>query len=142
MSGTGTKEGQGITVAFATLSLTLNLLDVSQDGVTVEDINCSDQATTGYEEYVASTLIEGGTYTWNVNWNLLDQLALYAGMGSADTMTVTYPKSASTATTAANDAVPVYINSISKTGAKGSLINGTITFKVTGTPTYGNEIPA
>ena len=138
----GIKEGQGITLTFAVLSLTLNLLDVSQDGVTVEDINTSDQATTGYEAYVGSTLTEGGTYTWNVNWNLLDQAALYAAMGTADTMTATYPKSVSTATTAANDAVPIYLNSVTKTGAKGALINGTITFKVAGTPTYGNEIPA
>ena len=138
----GIKEGQGITLTFATLSVTLNLLDVSQDGVSVEDINTSDQATTGYEAYVGSTLIEGGTYTWNINWNLLDQNALMAGMGSSDTITATYPKSISTAQSAANDSVPAYINNISKTGAKGSLINGTITFKVSGTPTFTDEVPA
>lgn len=142
MSGTGTKEGQGITLTFAALSLTLNLLDVNQDGVSVGDINCSDQATTGYEQYVGATLVEGGTYTWNVNWNLIDQNALYAAIGTADTMTATYPKSASSAVSAANDAVPIYINNISKTGAKGDLIKGTIAFKVAGTPTYTDEVPA
>ena len=138
----GIKEGQGIVLTFAVLSLTLNLLDVSQDGVTVEDINTSDQATTGYESYVGSTLVEGGTYTWAVNWNLIDQVALYAAMGTSDTMTATYPKSVSTAQNAASDAVPIYINSISKNGAKGDLIKGSITFKVAGTPTYVDELPA
>ena len=138
----GIKEGQGITLSFAAISVTLNLLDVSQDGATVEDINTSDQGTTGYETYVGSTLVEGGTYTWAINWNLLDQSALYAAMGTSDTMTATYPKSVSTATSAANDAVPIYINSISKNGAKGDLIKGSITFKVAGTPTYNDEVPA
>ena len=140
---TGIKEGQGITLALATLSsIVLNLLDISQDGVSVGDINSSDQGTTGYETYVGTTLKEGGTYTANVNWNLLDQNALMGAIGSNDVMTATYPKSISTAVSAANDSVPIYINNISKTGAKGDLIKGTIAFKVAGTPTFTDEVPA
>lgn len=139
MSGAGIKEGQGITLSFASLAIVLNLLDVSQDGISVSDINCSDQSTTGYEQYVGSTLIEGGTYTWNVNWNLEDQAVLYAAINTDDVMTATYPKSDSGNTTAASDAVPIYINNIQKTGAKGDLIKGVIVFKVAGTPTYVTE---
>ena len=139
----GIKEGQGITLALTTLSsIVLNLLDINQDGASAGDINSSDQATTGYETYVGTTLVEGGTYTANVNWNLLDQSALMGAIGVTDVMTVTYPKSVSTATTAAKDAVPIYINNISKTGAKGDLIKGTIAFKVAGTPTFTDEVPA
>ena len=136
MPGDGIQERQGISITFGTLVVTLNLLDVSQDGVSVTDINTSDQGTTGYETYVASTLIEGGTYTWTVNWNLKDQAALMAGIGSDDTMTITYPK---TLTAASTDVIPCYINNIQKSGAKGDLVKGTIAFKVRATPTFTDE---
>jgi hypothetical protein len=139
MSGTGTKEAIGITVGFAALSLTLNLLDINLDGVSVSDINCSDQATTGGEEYVGSTLIEGGTYTTNVNWNLQDQAALMAAIGTTDTITFTYPKAASGSAAAGSDAFPGYINSVSKAGAMKALFTGTIVFKIAGTITTVTE---
>ena len=130
MSGTGVQEGQGFTVAFSTLSLTLNFVDVSEDGPEVTNINCSDQGTTGYEEYLPSTLKEGGSYTFNVNWNLTDQNALYAAMGVVDTVTITWPK---TLATAATDVFDGYIQKITKTAQKGSLITGVITIFKDGT---------
>ena len=142
MSGTGTVEGQGITVAFAALSLTLNMLDISMDGVSVTDINCSDQSTTGYEKYVGSTLKEGGTYTVNVNWNMLDHNALMAAIGTTDTVTFTYPKSDSANAIAPSDAFSAYINNVSKTGAKGDLFKGTVTFKIAGDITTVDEAAA
>ena len=140
MSGTGTVEGQGITVAFAALSLTLNLLDISMDGVSVSDINCSDQATTGGEEYIASSLREGGTYTVNLNWNLQDQAALMAAIGTTDTITFTYPKATSGSAAAGSDAFSGYINNVSKNGGKGDLFKGTVVFKVAGTITTVTEV--
>jgi hypothetical protein len=140
MSGTGTVEGQGVTIAFATLSLTLNMVDLSQDGVSVADINCSDQDTTGYEDYVGGTLKEGGTYTVNVNWNMLDHAALFAAIGTTDTVTITYLKSNSTNTIAPSDAFPAYINNVSKpTIGKNDLIKGTIVFKIAGDITVTDE---
>ena len=139
MSGTGTKEGQGITLGFATIAAVLNLVDIAQDGVSVADINCSDQSTTGGEEYVAATLIEGGTYTANVNTNLRDINVLTAAIGVTDTITVTYPKSVSGATTQASHAFSGYINNVTQTGAKDDLIKGTIVFKVAGTITSVSE---
>ncbi len=133
MSGTGTTEAIGITVAFGSLSLTLNMLNISMDGVSVSDINCSDQSTTGGEEYVASTLVEGGTYTINVNWNLQDQAALMAAVGTTDTITFTYPKASSGSSTAGSDAFSGYINSVSKNGSMKELFKGTIVFKIAGT---------
>ena len=73
-SGTGKAEGQGFTVSFAVLAIILNLLDVNITGPSVTSINCSDQSTTGFEEYIASTLKEGGNYTFNIQWNLEDQV--------------------------------------------------------------------
>ena len=139
MSGTGTTEAIGITVAFGSLSLTLNMLDINMDGVSVSDINCSDQATTGGEEYVGSTLIEGGTYTINVNWNLQDQAALMAAVGTTDTITFTYPKASSGSAAAGSDAFSGYINNVSKTGAMKALFTGTIVFKIAGTITTVTE---
>ena len=137
--GAGYVEGQGITVAFSALSVTINLLDISMDGISVTDINTSDQATTGYETYVASTLKEGGTYTANINWNMLDHVALLAAVGTTDTSTWTYPKSDSTNTTAPSHAFSMYINSLTMSGAKGELFKGVITFKVAGDITAVNE---
>ena len=139
MSGTGTTEAIGITVAFGALSLSLNMLDINMDGVSVTDINCSDQATTGGEEYVGSTLIEGGTYTVNVNWNLKDQAALMAAVGTTDTITFTYPKATSGSSVAGSDAFSGYINNVSKAGAMKALFTGTITFKIAGTITTVTE---
>lgn len=139
MSGTGVKEGQGIKVAFGSSAAVINLVDINMDGVSVTDINCSDQDTTGGEQYVGSTLIEGGTFTCNVNWNLRDQAVLMATVGTTDTITFTYPKNTSGATTAASHAFSGYINNISETGAKGELIKGTVVFKVAGTITTVTE---
>ena len=129
---TGIKEGQGITITFGTTSVTLNLLDVTMSGVTRTDIETSDQDTTGYMNYIPSTLAEGGTFVCNVNWNLNDHNALMvaATTAAAETITFTYPKVNSADATAPTDAFTGYINSITKTVAKGSLINGTMTLKV------------
>ena len=132
MSGTGTVEAQGITMSLATLTYALNLLDISMDGVSVSDILFSDQSTTGYEEYIGSTLKEGGTYTVNVNWNMRDHAALMAAIGTTDTATFTYPKVLSGDTTAPSDAFSSYINSVSKTGVSKELFKGTISFKIAG----------
>lgn len=135
----GTVEGQGITIGFASLSITLNLLDISLDGVSVTDINTSDQSTTGTETYIASTLKEGGTYTINLNWNMLDHTALMAAIGTTDTFTITYPKSNSGSVTAPSDAFSGYINNITKTGAKGDLFKGTMVIKIADDITTTNE---
>lgn len=140
MSGTGTVEGQNITIGFAALSITINMIDVNMDGVSVTDINTSDQSTTGTEQYVASTLKEGGTFTVNVNWNLLDQAALMAAIGTTDVITFTYPKSLTGSAVAGSDAFSGYINNVSKTGAKADLIKGVITFKIAGDITTVTEL--
>lgn len=142
MSGDGVAEGQGITMTAATLALILNLLNLNQDGPEVTDINCSDQGTTGFEEYLPSTLKEGGTVAWTVNWNLEDQAALYAAVGVKDTWTITYPfHDPVTNATAATDVLPMYLKKVTKTGQKGQTIEGTLNFKVAGTPTFTNEQP-
>ena len=142
MSGTGVKEGQGVTLTWLVASFSINLLDLNQDGVSVSDINCSDQATTGYEQYVASTLIEGGTYTAKVNWNLKDQVALYAALGVVDTISFVYPKNETLAVTPASDTFEGYINSISKVAQKEQLIQGTIVIKVAKDITFVDETDA
>ena len=138
--GQGTAEGQGFTIDFATLTTlaNINLVDINMDGVTVPDVNCSDQGTTGYEKYIGGSLKEGGTYTATINWNLLDSATLLTDMGSKDTLTITCPKSAA-ANTAATHAFPAYINSLTMTGQKGSVITGSLRFKVAGDITITDE---
>lgn len=142
MSGTGVKEGQGVTITFGTQTIILNLVDINQDGITVADINCSDQSTLSFEEYVPATLAEGGTYTCLVNWNLKDQVALYAGLGVLDVITFTYPKNETAAVTPASDSFDGYINSITKVAQKEQLIQGTIVFKVAKDITFVDESAA
>lgn len=139
--GAGTVEGQGFTIAFATLTTlaNINLVDIAMDGVTVPDVNCSDQGTTDYEKYVGGSLKEGGTYTASINWNMLDSATLLTDMGSTDTLTLTCPKSIST-NNAATHVFSAYINSLTMTGQKGSVINGSLRFKVAGNIVITDEV--
>lgn len=137
-SGVGKVEGQGFSLSFAVLAIILNLLDVNVTGPSVTSINCSDQSTTGFEEYIASTLQEGGNYTFNIQWNLEDQVSLYASVGVDDTMTVTWPIGTA-GNTAASDGVPGYIESLTKVSEKGTIINGVLVWKVADDVVVTNE---
>ena len=141
MPSTGVAEGQGITLTFGTSSLTVNIVDVNQSGITRQDVNTSDQATTGLETYIPSTLAEGGDFNFKVNWNLSDHAALYtaATSASAETITITYPKNNSGNAIAADDEFTGYINMINKTGQKGSVIEGNIKIKVADDITVTDE---
>jgi hypothetical protein len=136
---TGIKEGIGATLGFGTSSVTINLVDVNLDGVSVEDIPTFDQSTTGYKTYVSSTLAEGGTVSFKVNWNLYDSVALEGAKGVAQTMTVTLPKPVSGDTTAPSYSFPGYLKSFSITNTIGTLVEGSCVIKVAGdlTPVNG-----
>ena len=140
--GTGVAEGQGITLSFASSSVTLNILDVNYSGISRTDIDISDQGTTGLRRYIPSTLAEGGDVTFNVNWNLQDQAALYtlATSTTAENITITYPFSDSaTNSDAADDVFSGYVKNITKSGSEGSLINGSVVIKVADDITFDDE---
>ena len=141
MPSTGVAEGQGITLGFGTSSLTLNIVDVNQSGITRQDVNTSDQGTTGLETYIPSTLAEGGDFNFKVNWNLYDHAALYtaATSGAVETITITYPKNTAGDATAPDDEFSGYINMINKTGQKGTVIEGNIKIKVADDMTVTDE---
>jgi hypothetical protein len=135
---TGIQEGQGFTLGFGSSSVTLNLLDVNMDGISRTDVLTTDQSTTGLETYIASTVAEGGTFTFNVNWNFTDQAALYtlATSTAAETITITPPK---TLTTAGTIAFSGYVNNLNMNGQKGTLCNGTMVIKVADDITFTDE---
>jgi hypothetical protein len=116
---TGIQEGQGFTLGFGTSSVTVNLVDVNVDGITRTDVLTTDQSTTGLETYIASTIAEGGTCTFAINWSFTDQAALYtlATATDAETITITPPKTLATAGTIAFTG---YVNSINLVGQKGT----------------------
>jgi len=124
------KEGIGCTLGFGTSSVTLNLLDVALDGVSVEDIATFDQSTTGYKTYIASTLTEGGTMTFNVNWELYDHSALEGALGVSQTITITLPKVNSGDATAPSYSFTGYLKNISQSAQIGDLIKGSLQIKV------------
>jgi hypothetical protein len=132
------KEGIGCTLGFGTSSITLNLLDVSLDGVSIGDIQTHDQSTTGYITYIAATLTEGGTMSFNVNWELYDHVALEGALGVSQTITITLPKVNSGDTTAPSYAFSGYLNNISQSAQIGDLIKGTLTIKVADDITFTN----
>lgn len=137
-SGTGTHEGMGFTLGFDSSSVILNLVDVNIDGITRSDILTSDQSTTGLETYINSTLAEGGTCSFAINWNFTDHAALYALATSSapETMTITPPTTLASASTIEFSG---YVNSINMTGQKGSLCNGTLRVKVADDITFTDE---
>jgi len=124
------KEGIGCTLGFGTSSITLNLFDVSLDGISMSDIATHDQSTTGYITYVASTLTEGGTMSFNVNWELYDHVALEGALGVSQTITITLPKVNSGDATAPSYSFTGYLNNISQSAQIGDLIKGTLQIKV------------
>lgn len=138
MPSTGVREGQGFTIGFSSSSVTVNLVDVNMEGITRSDVLTSDQGTTGLETYIASTLAEGGTFNFSINWNFLDHAALYtlATSTAAETVTITPPK---VLTTAGTIAFTGYVNNISMTGQKGSVCNGSMRIKVADDITFTDE---
>ena len=127
---TGIKEGIGATLGFGTSSVTINLVDVNLDGVSVEDIPTFDQSTTGYKTYVSSTLTEGGTVGFKVNWNLYDHAALEGALGLAQTLTITLPKPVAGDATAPSYAFTGYLKQIQANNTIGTLVEGTCSLKV------------
>lgn len=136
---TGIKEGIGADVTFGTSAITTNFLDISLDGISVEDIDTSDQSTTDTKTYIASTLKEGGTVTIKLNTNGYDLLDLHDAVGVMQTVTVRPPKVVSTDTTRPSWAFSGYIKSYSAVvGAIGSLQTQNVVVKVAGTVTTTN----
>ena len=127
------KEGMGATITFATSSgMALNIVGVNYDGASVGDINISNQSTTGYEEYIPSTLIEGGTVTIECNTNGRKINELFAAVGILQTITITLAKVLSGDATAPSYAFPGYINSVSHANQKGTQQTHSIKIKVAG----------
>ncbi len=138
MSGTGVAEGQGFTVSFATLSLTINYVDLEDSGSEVPDVNCSDQATTGDEAFLPGKLRAGGEYVFTINANLLDRTALYGARGVEDVITVTWPVSAA-ANTAGSDVFTGWIKNLTHSARRGEVMTQRLTIKKKQSVTYNNE---
>lgn len=133
---TGIKEGMGGDVTFATSSLTLNFKDITLDGVSVNDIETSDQATTGGRTYIASTLVEGGTVSLMCNTNGYNLSNLYGAIGVSQDIDVRPPKVLTGDTTRPNYSFTGYIKSVSHVvGTEGNLQTHNISIKVGSTVT-------
>ena len=55
--------GNGVTLALGTSGWTLNVVSISVAGQTLEMLDDSDLATTGYTEKLAADLIDAGSFT-------------------------------------------------------------------------------
>ena len=130
-------QTNGMALTFTTASgFVPDIISYSKDGETADDVETSDLSTTGFRTYEPGFLVEGGTYTFELQ---LDTTFIPISTGLTDTVTITYPISVA-GNTAATTVFQGYVNSISEAGGINELITSTLVLKVAGTPVFTEEM--
>ena len=130
-------QTNGMTLTFATASgYVPDIISYSKDGETADDVETSDLSTLDFRTYEPGFLVEGGTYTFELQ---LDTTFVRLATGLTDTVTITYPISVS-GNTAATEIFQGYINSYSESGGINELISATLVLKVADTPVFTEEM--
>jgi hypothetical protein len=121
--------GMGTTVAFGTqTTFTPELVSVSHNGVTVEDVETSHLGTTGTKTYIAADLKEGGELSCEIHF-LGSQNPTIGG--SPETITIDWSGTGDSWTFSG------YIKSFSANAAMGpELMSGTMVIKAAGAVTF------
>ncbi len=130
-------QTNGMTITFATASgFVAKITAYSMDGETADDVETSDLSTIDFRTYEPGFIIEGGTYTYEIQVDVTD---VRLATGVSDVATITYPVSVS-GNTAAFRNFPCYINSYSEAGSINELITGSMVIKAAGTVTFQEEL--
>ena len=90
--------GNAATITFATSSFTASFTDLDPGELTKEDLDTSHLGTTGQKTYKATDLVEPGELTATFFFDSSDSLP---GLGTSETVTVTFPNNGTTAATIA-----------------------------------------
>ncbi len=120
--------GTGTAIVFGTSGFTAEITDVNGSDMTREDIDISHLGTTGYKEYMPSTLIEGGTVDFEFAFDPDQQPPI---SGASETITITFPIPAG-GSTAATLAFSGYLNSWSWGAPLEEKMTASATIKVDG----------
>ncbi len=118
----------GMTLTCATVPHVWNVLDVTLPDVKIGDVKTTHMGTTTANSYIPTKLYEGGELGFALHFS--PDMSISAMMGVSDTWTLTFPKSPSTATTAATWSWSGYVNSYSGKAPVEGLITGDIKVKV------------
>ena len=127
--------GNGLTVAFGTTTAydTVNIEDVSYDGISTEDIDVSHLGSTGYRDYIPGDLKEGGTITVSIQH---DDNNPTLPVHVTETVTITPPIPDTAHGTSGTAAFAGYINNVSWTYSNDDKVAGSYTIKVAGDVTF------
>lgn len=131
-------QGSGATFTFGTSSFTANIVDISQDSETRDDIDTSHLGTTSYMTFDPADLSDGGTYTLKIQFDP-ENLASIPRKAATETMTLTYAISNSGNASNGTAVFVGYVNSVSGTIAVNELLESDLQIKVAGTPTFTSE---
>ncbi len=121
--------GMGTTIAFGTqTTFTPEVVSVSHNGVTVEDVETSHMGTTGSKTYIAADLKEGGELSFDIHFLGSQNPTIGA---APETVTVDWSGAGDTWTFSG------YIKSFSASANMGpELMSGTIVVKCAGAVTF------
>ncbi len=131
-------QGSGATFTFNTSAFTANIVDISQDSETRDDIDTSHLGTTSYMTFDPADLSDGGTYTLKIQFDP-ELLATIPRKAASETMDLEYAISDSGNTTKGKASFTGYVNSVSGTIAINELLETDLQIKVAGTPTFTSE---
>jgi len=126
--------GTGTTIAFGTSSYSTEILSISGNDITREDIDVTHMGSTNYREFIPGDLVDGGTIEMEILLDPDDQPPI---AGAAETITITFPIP-SGSSNGATLAFTGYINAWSWTAPLEETMSGTITIKIDGKGTEPN----
>lgn len=131
-------QGNGATFTFNTSSFTANIVDISQDGETRDDIDTSHLGTTSYKTFDPADLSDAGTYTLKIQFDP-EELASVPRKAAKEVMDLEYAISNTANATKGKVSFTGYVNSVSGTIEVDTLLEMDIQIKIDGTPTFTDE---
>ncbi len=120
------RVGTGTTITFGTSAFTAELLSLSGNDISREDIDVTHMGSTIYREFIPSALIDGGSVDMEILWDPDDQPPIE---GVAETITIEFP---SPLTTGAKLVFTGYVNSWSWGGPLEDKMTANFTMKIDG----------
>ncbi len=120
--------GTATTIAFATSSFSAQVMSLNGSDIAREDVDITHLGSTAYMEFQPAELADGGTIDMEIHFDPDEQPPI---LGSAETITITFPLPAGQGT-AATFVFTGYVNSWSWEVPLEEVMTAEITIKVDG----------
>jgi hypothetical protein len=130
-------DALGMTLSAASVPHAFIVMDVTLPEIKLGDIKTSNMATTVAHTYIPEKSYEGGELKFGVQFS--PDTSITAMVGVSDTWTLTFPKSPSSAATAATWAWSGYVNSYTGKAPVDGLLTGEVSIKVAGAITVTGQ---